>query len=435
MLTLGQKIKAARKDLGFTQAELVGDRITRNQLSLIENGINNPSIPTLEFLAERLGKPVSFFLSDDDFLKHQCISLISKCEHLINREDFQSVINSLESFLQNTNPAEFTYNDLLGKIYALLGESYYKVGNPKAEECLQKSIGYLDPKEHYIYVCKTYYNIGRIAFSKGEYEKSEEFLLKSNDILTNITLDNIVLKLSVTYELAYVLAQLNKNEELIPFVKEILEYSQKYKIYHNFGQFNMILSSAYGRNGHYRDAINTSLKAIEFFMFTDDDTLKHQCYTNLGIFYRLTREYNNSLRYLEQSINYFKQKENYKPLMNAKAEKVKTMFYLSNDTGLITEMVSEIFNSVDEKVQNKADLLTILGILALENDEKDDALNLFLKAEEIFVNQPDSEFYAFTNLGLSKLFKYNGDWEKAYQYLSKVNESKFEIKRRIRFES
>jgi len=37
-MTLGQKLKKARLDRGLTQAQVVGDRITRNMLSQLENG-------------------------------------------------------------------------------------------------------------------------------------------------------------------------------------------------------------------------------------------------------------------------------------------------------------------------------------------------------------------------------------------------------------
>ena len=62
-MTLGQKIKAARLEKGLTQKEVVGDYITRNMLSKIENDAATPSVRTLEYLAGALGLPASFFLS------------------------------------------------------------------------------------------------------------------------------------------------------------------------------------------------------------------------------------------------------------------------------------------------------------------------------------------------------------------------------------
>lgn len=63
-MTLGQKIKEARLSRGMTQRELVGDYITRNMLSKIENDSATPSVRTLEYLAGVLGLPTSYFLSD-----------------------------------------------------------------------------------------------------------------------------------------------------------------------------------------------------------------------------------------------------------------------------------------------------------------------------------------------------------------------------------
>ena len=63
-MDMGAKIKQARLEAGLSQRQLCGDVITRNMLSLIENGVSRPSMDTLKFLAARLGKSVSFFLEE-----------------------------------------------------------------------------------------------------------------------------------------------------------------------------------------------------------------------------------------------------------------------------------------------------------------------------------------------------------------------------------
>lgn len=61
-MTLGQKIKDVRLARGMTQKEVVGDYITRNMLSKIENDSATPSVRTLEYLANVLGLPTGYFL-------------------------------------------------------------------------------------------------------------------------------------------------------------------------------------------------------------------------------------------------------------------------------------------------------------------------------------------------------------------------------------
>ena len=63
-MELGQRIKEARLEKGLSQRELCGSTITRNMLSLIENGSARPSMDTLRYLAQQLEKPISYFLDE-----------------------------------------------------------------------------------------------------------------------------------------------------------------------------------------------------------------------------------------------------------------------------------------------------------------------------------------------------------------------------------
>ncbi len=64
-MEIGTKLKQARLAAGLSQRQLCGDRLTRNMLSLIENGSARPSMDTLVYLAAQLHKPVSFFLQEE----------------------------------------------------------------------------------------------------------------------------------------------------------------------------------------------------------------------------------------------------------------------------------------------------------------------------------------------------------------------------------
>ena len=63
-MELGQRLRQARLEAGLSQRQLCGEEITRNMLSLIENGAAKPSMKTLRYLADQLGKPLSFFLDE-----------------------------------------------------------------------------------------------------------------------------------------------------------------------------------------------------------------------------------------------------------------------------------------------------------------------------------------------------------------------------------
>ena len=75
-MNLGEKIKAARLERNMTQKDVVGDYITRNMLSKIENGSATPSVKTLEYLAGALGLPAGYFMtaSGGDELTPGCVA-------------------------------------------------------------------------------------------------------------------------------------------------------------------------------------------------------------------------------------------------------------------------------------------------------------------------------------------------------------------------
>ena len=64
-MEISRRLKQARLEAGLSQKALCGDRITRNMLSQIENGSARPSMDTLRYLAQRLGKPLSYFLEEE----------------------------------------------------------------------------------------------------------------------------------------------------------------------------------------------------------------------------------------------------------------------------------------------------------------------------------------------------------------------------------
>ena len=65
-MTMGEKIRLARVTAGLSQRQLCDGIVTRNMLSQIENGSANPSLPTLQALAQRLGQSVQYFLDEQE---------------------------------------------------------------------------------------------------------------------------------------------------------------------------------------------------------------------------------------------------------------------------------------------------------------------------------------------------------------------------------
>lgn len=98
-MELGERLKQARLEAGLSQRQLCGEVITRNMLSLIENGNAKPSMDTLKLLSARLGKPVSYFL-EEDALTSPNAEVMEEARMRFDSGDHAGVLRALENFRQ-----------------------------------------------------------------------------------------------------------------------------------------------------------------------------------------------------------------------------------------------------------------------------------------------------------------------------------------------
>ena len=96
-MDLSQKLKTARLEAGLSQRQLCGDTITRNMLSQIENGSARPSMTTLQYLAQRLGKPVSYFLEEQAVVSPN-LDVMDRARDCYGQKAYAQAISALESF-------------------------------------------------------------------------------------------------------------------------------------------------------------------------------------------------------------------------------------------------------------------------------------------------------------------------------------------------
>jgi transcriptional regulator with XRE-family HTH domain len=92
-MTLGQKIRALRKEKNMTQSALAGTEITRNMLSRIESDAALPSLPTLLYLAKQLQVPAGYFLSENaSLLTYQKEALLPNIKMWYSKGSYKEVV-------------------------------------------------------------------------------------------------------------------------------------------------------------------------------------------------------------------------------------------------------------------------------------------------------------------------------------------------------
>ncbi len=121
-MTLGEKIKKARRAKRITQERLAKDKITRNMISRIESGKANPSLDTIRHIAKELSMPVSYFLSEDDnLLFYEKMEKIKTIYNAYKTKEYSYCISKIGDF-----------SGLDDELSLILASSFYELG----KECL-----------------------------------------------------------------------------------------------------------------------------------------------------------------------------------------------------------------------------------------------------------------------------------------------------------
>lgn len=167
---VGDKIRDLRKKIGMTQEQLAGHELTKSYVSQVELGRIRPSRKALEIMAQRLGKPLGYFLDNDDDLRTVDVLLkASEALFLSHRTDEALVGLEEARYLAE----RMGRDDILAKIETTIGELELSRGNfPEAMEHLRTALDSLSLEDAPEQVVDTATALGRAASQAGLFHEA-----------------------------------------------------------------------------------------------------------------------------------------------------------------------------------------------------------------------------------------------------------------------
>lgn len=118
-------VKQARLEAGLSLAQLGKGAVTAPAIYLIETGRTRPSLPTLEHIARRTGKPVEYFLSDPSGATDETQAGLVELESLVLANRFEEAVNAGEHLLSLGTSAH-----RLGRIRYFIAHALLNLGRP-----------------------------------------------------------------------------------------------------------------------------------------------------------------------------------------------------------------------------------------------------------------------------------------------------------------
>jgi HTH-type transcriptional regulator, quorum sensing regulator NprR len=179
-VTLGERVRAARRELGLSQAQLAGEELTKGFISQVEAGLVRPSLRSLQIIAARLGRGIEYFVGDQPLTSTKRVHYHRvAAEAAAERSDWRTVRQEVESALTHT-PTRRERGKLL-RVLVLAELATHD--SERAFEHITEALALLDPTADAEDVATLHYARGRAYFDLGQLVAATEAFEASRDLV------------------------------------------------------------------------------------------------------------------------------------------------------------------------------------------------------------------------------------------------------------
>ena len=392
MATLGEKIKALRKEKKLTQTELAGSELTKSMLSQIENGKATPSMKTLQYIAEKLGCETSFLLEEDD---DEIVELIQKMERLIKNK-CDEVYETLLPIVQKELPS--TLNT--ARLYKQFITAAAVMNDYNIEYYVETAISIFEKYTLYRESTETKLLFYYMLFKQKKYKECLQMIATIRDEYKakNLEMD-LITHIQLYLKEAIILLAYGNYEKCEKVILDALAFSKKHQVYYKTDEFYRILSYQKVITADKEQYLHYIKKSEQFAIFTEDnfsaaviDLLKAFYYNTIA------NEYTIALEHLEQ----FREKLKDEPIFQDDGsyylEKGKALYGLKQYEEALKTLQRAIIPDYINHPLDHARLTTAGAYRALcyvKLNDKKRALEEVTEAYEIVQAYPDSIFTSF----------------------------------------
>lgn len=423
MNTIGYKLKSLRKELGLRQSDVVGDHLSRTMLSKIESNSAKPSLSTIEYLANKLGKPISYFLDEEvatySFNRSKTEELFFEVSLHFRKEEYKAITSNKSLLLTHKMRDEDPFK---GRLLYLHAHALVRLKNKnKAEPLLIEAINLLKTFNDYYYLARSHYALANILISKTKYSEALKSSLNAITLLEQSYVDDTILTINCNYNTGYIYFLMQDYSMSIEYFDKVLKYSYLTNVHSSTGHTYLTLALIYSWQDKYDLAIDIAKAGEKYFDFQNDAINLHKTHANLANYYLETKDFDQCLYYINLA--------NEDPVLidgagtaNFMAILLSRYYILTSDYKAFSHVFADLkLSSVSRyhtKIANELnDLITSMTDMAYIQKILD---ILVTKYDTLSDEVHQSSYYEV----LSNLYSKTEAYEEAYIYLKKSQDPK-----------
>lgn len=270
-LTLGQKIRGLRRQMGMTQADLAGDDFTKSFISQIEKDQARPSLKSLRIFAQRLNRPVSYFLDDEpgeSTVPVEAMRSLSTGDLLERQGKYEEALRLYEKALKQCPPTDYgcrgqAYQQRARVLNALdqpqaalqaltlASEEFRLAKDASARATVDRALG------------QVYTRLRMAEKAIHHYERAlllfEEVLAPRADAESAFSLIHLLT------ELGLLAAETGDSDGALRYLQRAEALSQEFDLFYRWGDASLAMSSLHAEQDDMEQAVHYARRAVACF--------------------------------------------------------------------------------------------------------------------------------------------------------------------------
>lgn len=265
--SLGERVRSARKALGFSQARLAGDELTKGFISQLESDTVRPSIRSLQVIAARLGKPLDYFLGDEPLAAGKRVAFYKlAAESAAERRDWaavrQQVALGLEDPSEGTDRAALFHLLARAEISAHRYERVFELADAalamfEVDDDPELAAGLLMDRGF------AYLELGQLVAATDAYEAARDVVEKHEVVDTRLR-SRILVSLGTVYR------RLGRTSKAIAAYEPALAMASRVSELEVAARGFMGMAATHYDSGELDTAISSYRRALELFRRISD---------------------------------------------------------------------------------------------------------------------------------------------------------------------
>lgn len=274
MISIGEKVKSLRKERHMTQGDLAGTEMTRSMLSQIENGVSMPSMKTLQYLADKLEKPVSYFLETEKepvniklelTLFSDLDSHAAHMKALVDQGRLDQARNELDALLKAGKLKDHpkSYTDIVFKLGMALTQSK---GLAESEKYLKLATHYYISHRFYTDAVNALLQLGQKYLESARYDDCVELINAAFEAYSKAIIDDSRFEIELYYFKSLLLCGLGDLKEVPALLEKALKLSNESVYFYKTDELNRlkaVVSYFKGDQAGFNESVAQALKFAE----------------------------------------------------------------------------------------------------------------------------------------------------------------------------